>query len=118
MRASFSKIGIGASGVSPRASANRDHLAAASGQDGTGQERIDSDAVAGALVGERFRQRRDERVDRADSTERGGRRRRHHRDRRLAESFSASLKKERIKKRIYHNRDQVIAEVSDYIDSF
>jgi putative transposase len=28
------------------------------------------------------------------------------------------LKKERIKKRIYNNRDQAIAEVSDYIDSF
>ena len=36
----------------------------------------------------------------------------------VAESFFASLKKERIKKRIYNNRGQAIAEVSDYIDSF
>ncbi len=36
----------------------------------------------------------------------------------VAESFFASLKKERIKKRIYSNRDQAIAEVSDYIHSF
>jgi putative transposase len=39
-------------------------------------------------------------------------------DNAVAESFFASLKKERIKKRIYNNRDQAIAEVSDYIDSF
>jgi putative transposase len=36
----------------------------------------------------------------------------------LQSPSSASLKKERIKKRIYNNRDQAIAEVSDYIDSF
>jgi putative transposase len=36
----------------------------------------------------------------------------------VAESFFASLKKERIKKRIYNNRDQAIAEVPNYIDSF
>ena len=35
----------------------------------------------------------------------------------IAASFFASLKKERIKKRIYNNRDQAIAEVSDYSDS-
>jgi putative transposase len=39
-------------------------------------------------------------------------------DNAVAESFFASLKKERIKKRIDDNRDQAIAEVSDYIDSF
>jgi len=39
-------------------------------------------------------------------------------DNAVAESFFASLKKERVKKRIYNNRDQAIAEVSDYIDSF
>jgi len=39
-------------------------------------------------------------------------------DNAVAESFFASLKKERIKKRIYNNRDQAIAELSDYIDSF
>jgi putative transposase len=39
-------------------------------------------------------------------------------DNAVAESFFASLKKERIKKRIYNNRNQAIAEVSDYIVSF
>lgn len=39
-------------------------------------------------------------------------------DNAVAESFFASLKKERIKKRIYNTRNQAIAEVSDYIDSF
>lgn len=39
-------------------------------------------------------------------------------DNAVAESFFASLKKERIKKRIYDNRDHAIADVSDYIDSF
>lgn len=39
-------------------------------------------------------------------------------DNAVAESFFASLKKEWIKKRIYNNRDQAIAEVSNYIDSF
>jgi putative transposase len=36
----------------------------------------------------------------------------------VAEPFFASLKKERIKKQIYNNRDQAIAEVFQYIDSF
>jgi len=39
-------------------------------------------------------------------------------DNAVAESFFASLKKEQIKKRIYNNRDQAIADVSEYIDSF
>ncbi len=39
-------------------------------------------------------------------------------DNAVAESFFGSLKKERIKKRISNNRDQAIAEVSDYIVSF
>jgi putative transposase len=39
-------------------------------------------------------------------------------DNAVAESFFASLKKERIKKKIYKNRDLAIAEVSDYINAF
>ena len=39
-------------------------------------------------------------------------------DNAVAESFFASLKKERIKKRIYKNRELAIADLSDYIDSF
>lgn len=39
-------------------------------------------------------------------------------DNAVAESFFASLKKERIKKRIYTTRDMATAEVSDYIESF
>ena len=39
-------------------------------------------------------------------------------DNAVAESFFASLKKERIKKRIYRNRDLATADVSDYINSF
>jgi putative transposase len=39
-------------------------------------------------------------------------------DNAVAESFFASLKKERIKKRIFKNRGLAIAEVSDYIESF
>ena len=39
-------------------------------------------------------------------------------DNAVAESIFASLKKERIKKRIYNNRDLATADVSDYIDSF
>jgi putative transposase len=39
-------------------------------------------------------------------------------DNAVAESFFASLKKERIKKRIYNNRDLATADVSDYINSF
>jgi len=36
----------------------------------------------------------------------------------VAESFFSSLKKERIKKHIYKNRELAIAEVADYIDTF
>ena len=39
-------------------------------------------------------------------------------DNAVAESFFASLKKERIKKRIYNTRDMATIDVSDYIDSF
>lgn len=39
-------------------------------------------------------------------------------DNAVAESFFASLKKERIKKRIYNNRELATADVSDYINSF
>lgn len=40
------------------------------------------------------------------------------RDKAVAESFFSSLKKERIKKRIYKNRQLAIDDVSDYIESF
>ena len=36
----------------------------------------------------------------------------------VAEWFFASLKKERIKKRIYNARDMATIDVSDYIESF
>lgn len=36
----------------------------------------------------------------------------------VAESFFSSLKKERIKKRIYKNRQLAVEDVSDYIDAF
>jgi putative transposase len=39
-------------------------------------------------------------------------------DNAVAESFFSSLKKERIKKRIYKNRDLANADISDYIVSF
>lgn len=39
-------------------------------------------------------------------------------DNAAAESFFASLKKERIKKRIYNTRDMAAIAVSDYIESF
>ena len=39
-------------------------------------------------------------------------------DNAVAESFFGSLKKERIKKRIYRNRHDATADVSDYIESF
>ena len=39
-------------------------------------------------------------------------------DNAVAESFFGSLKKERIKKHIYRNRDVATADVSDYIESF
>jgi len=39
-------------------------------------------------------------------------------DNAVAESFFSSLKKERIKKRIYKNRELANADISDYIESF
>jgi len=39
-------------------------------------------------------------------------------DNAVAESFFGSLKKERIKKQVYKNRELVIADVAQYIDSF
>ena len=39
-------------------------------------------------------------------------------DNAVAESFFSSLKKERIKKRIYKNRELALSEVADYIDTF
>jgi len=39
-------------------------------------------------------------------------------DKAVAESFFSSLKKERIKKQIYKNRELAIADVADYIDTF
>ena len=39
-------------------------------------------------------------------------------DNAVAESFFSSLKKERIRKKIYKNRDLATADVADYIDSF
>jgi len=39
-------------------------------------------------------------------------------DNAVAESFFSSLKKERIKKKIYRNRQLAIADISDYIDLF
>jgi putative transposase len=39
-------------------------------------------------------------------------------DNAVAESIFGSLKKERIKKQIYKNREFAIADVADYIDSF
>ena len=36
----------------------------------------------------------------------------------MAESFFSSLKKERIKKRIYKNRELAIADIADYIETF
>ena len=39
-------------------------------------------------------------------------------DNAVAESFFSSLKKERIKKQIYKNRELAIADVAQYIDSF
>ena len=37
-------------------------------------------------------------------------------DNAVAESFFSSLKKERIKKKIYKNRELAIADLADYID--
>src|SRR5688572_6895854 len=39
-------------------------------------------------------------------------------DNAAAESFFGSLKKERVKKQIYKNRELAVAEVADYIDAF
>jgi putative transposase len=39
-------------------------------------------------------------------------------DNAVAESFFGSLKKERIKKRIYKDRELAVADISDYIESF
>jgi putative transposase len=39
-------------------------------------------------------------------------------DNAVAESFFSSLKKERIKKHIYKDRDTAIKDIADYIDSF
>ena len=39
-------------------------------------------------------------------------------DNAVAESFFSSLKKERVKKHIYHTRELALADVSDYIESF
>jgi len=39
-------------------------------------------------------------------------------DNAVAESFFSSLKKERIKKRIYPNRELALADIADYIDNF
>jgi len=39
-------------------------------------------------------------------------------DNAVAESFFSSLKKERVKKPIYKNRDLATADISEYIDSF
>jgi putative transposase len=39
-------------------------------------------------------------------------------DNAVAESFFISLKKERIKKRIYKNREIAAANISDYIETF
>ena len=36
----------------------------------------------------------------------------------MAESFFSSLKKERIKKRIYKTRELAIADIADYIEAF
>jgi putative transposase len=39
-------------------------------------------------------------------------------DNAVDESFFSSLKKERIKKKIYETRDLAIADIADYIDTF
>lgn len=39
-------------------------------------------------------------------------------DNAVAESFFSSLKKERIKKQIYRNRELAMNEIADYIDTF
>lgn len=39
-------------------------------------------------------------------------------DRAVAESFFGSLKKERIKKQIYKNRELTLTDMADYIESF
>jgi len=39
-------------------------------------------------------------------------------DNAVAESFFSSLKKERIKKQIYKNREVAVADIAHYIDTF
>jgi putative transposase len=39
-------------------------------------------------------------------------------DNAVAESFFSSLKKERVKKQIYKNRDLALTDIADYIDRF
>ncbi|MGH3427077.1 MAG: IS3 family transposase, partial [Mycobacteriales bacterium] len=39
-------------------------------------------------------------------------------DNAVAESFFGSLKKERIKKHIYKNRELAVEDISDYIEAF
>ncbi len=39
-------------------------------------------------------------------------------DNAVAESFFSSLKKEKIKKQVYRNRELAIVEVANYIDAF
>ena len=39
-------------------------------------------------------------------------------DNAVAESFFSSLKKERIKKHIYHDRDIATKDIAEYIESF
>lgn len=39
-------------------------------------------------------------------------------DNAVAESFFSSLKKERVKKQIYKNRQLAMNDIADYIDSF
>lgn len=39
-------------------------------------------------------------------------------DNAVAESFFSSLKKEKIRKHIYHDRDSATKDIADYIESF
>jgi len=55
---------------------------------------------------------------RSNGLEPSMRRRGNYWDNAVAESFFSSLKKERIKKRIYNNRKIATADVSDYIEAF
>ncbi len=55
---------------------------------------------------------------RANHVEPSMRRKGHCWDNTVVESFFSSLKKERIKKRIYPSRDVALADIADYIDTF